>query len=53
MALLALYALIIFVVFAVVGGLIVFMIVRAQSQDPDGIHSQRGIPQDGTDRDSM
>lgn len=46
MALLALYALIIFVVFAVVGGLIVFLIVRAQSQDPDGELPPRGVPRD-------
>lgn len=44
MAVLALFALLIFVVFAVVGGLIVWYIVRNEGQD--GSRSQRGIPRD-------
>ena len=46
MVMMIIFALIIFVVFAVVGGLVVWFIVRNQEQSGDG-GPPRGFPRDG------
>ncbi len=44
MLIMALYALIIFVTFAVVGGTVVYLIVRNQSEPGEGDLPPRGVP---------
>lgn len=49
MGLLVIYALLIFVVFAVVGGLVVRYIVQNQPEPGEGDLPPRGFPRDGSD----
>lgn len=49
MGLIVLYALIIFVVFALVGGLAVFLIIRNQPEPGDDGLPLRGVPWDKSD----
>lgn len=50
MALMALFALLIFITFAVVGGLVVLYILRNQPEPGDDDQPPRGFPRDEADR---